>query len=180
MKPSKASANHPSVIFLTGTTGFVGAFLLAELLRVYPSHCRMICLVRCGSSIDPLQRLRERMISYQIWNRNDEHRLIALRGDLSKSSFGLDEQVFQSLVDQIDLIFHCAANVNFIRSAHQPARDNVFGGSVGEDLSSWPHRSSFSNGCRQSQGSLHSSVHGDAGNALLSSNTPRLSDGVAC
>ena len=127
MKPSKASANHPSVIFITGTTGFVGAFLLAELLRVYPSHCRMICLVRCASSIDPLQRLRETMISYQIWNGNDEHRLIALRGDLSKSSFGLDEQVFQSLVDQIDLIFHCAANVNFILSAHQLARDNVFG-----------------------------------------------------
>ena len=124
VKPSKASADYPSVIFITGITGFVGAFLLAELLRVYPSHCRMICLVRCASSIDPLQCLRETMISYQIWNGNDEHRLIALRGDLSKSSFGLDEQVFQSLVDQIDLIFHCAANVNFILSAHQLARDS--------------------------------------------------------
>ncbi|CAF4522828.1 unnamed protein product, partial [Didymodactylos carnosus] len=92
-----------------------------------PSHCRMICLVRCASSIDPLQRLRQTMISYLIWNENDEYRLIALRGDLSKSSFGLDEQVFQSLVDQVDLIFHCAVNVNFILSAHQPAKDNVFG-----------------------------------------------------
>ena len=57
----------------------------------------------------------------------DEHRLTALRGDLSKPSFGLDAVRFQSLVDEVDVIFHCAANVNFILSAHQLAKDNVFG-----------------------------------------------------
>ena len=124
VQPSKESADHPSVIFITGTTGFVGAFLLAELLRVYPPDCRMICLVRCD---DPLHRLRQTMISYRIWNDADEHRLTVLRGDLSQSSFGLDQQTFQSLVNDVDVIFHCGANVNFILSAHQLAKDNVFG-----------------------------------------------------
>jgi myxalamid-type nonribosomal peptide synthetase MxaA len=67
------------------------------------------------------------MISYRIWNDADEHRLTVLRGDLSKPSFGLDPPIFQSLVDDVDVIFHCAANVNFILSAHQLAKDNVFG-----------------------------------------------------
>jgi hypothetical protein len=67
-----------STIFITGTTAFVGAFLLAELLRVYPPDCRMICLVRGD---DPLHRLRQTLISFHIWNDADEHRLTVLHGD---------------------------------------------------------------------------------------------------
>ena len=57
------------------------------------------------------------MFSNHFWNDDDEHRLTALRDDLLKPSFGLDPGTFQSLVDQVDVIFHCAANVNFILSA---------------------------------------------------------------
>ena len=45
----KNTTTSPSMIFITGTTGFVGAFLLAELLTVYPSECKFVCLVRCES-----------------------------------------------------------------------------------------------------------------------------------
>jgi hypothetical protein len=31
-----------SLIFVTGTTGFVGAFLLAELLSIHPSECKFV------------------------------------------------------------------------------------------------------------------------------------------
>lgn len=56
-----------------------------------------------------------------------EHRLTTLRGDLSKPSFGLDPPTFQSLFDEVGVILQCAADVNFILSAQQLAKDNVFG-----------------------------------------------------
>ncbi len=55
-----------SVICVTRTAAFVGAFLLAELLSIHPSDCKFICLVRCKSSMNPLDRIRQNMLSYQI------------------------------------------------------------------------------------------------------------------
>jgi fatty acid CoA ligase FadD9 len=38
----KTTYADPSMIFITGTTGFVGAFLLAELLTTYSSQCKFV------------------------------------------------------------------------------------------------------------------------------------------
>jgi len=114
MNECKNTVRSPSIVFITGTTGFVGAFLLAELLAIYPSNCKFICLVRCESSVNPLDRIRENMIFYQIWKEDYQERLIPLRGDLAKTSFGLDNDTYESLANQIDIIFHCGATVNFV------------------------------------------------------------------
>ena len=124
----KSTDGSPSMIFITGTTGFVGSFLLAELLTIYSSNCKCLCLVRCQSSIDnPLDRIRQNMLYYQIWKDEYEHRIIPLRGDLSQFHFGLDDQTYQSLAHEIDVIFHCGASVNFIFSYSQLYGSNVYG-----------------------------------------------------
>ncbi|CAF2945168.1 unnamed protein product [Rotaria sp. Silwood2] len=110
----KNTSQSPSVIFITGTTGFVGAFLLAELLKIYPSSCKFVCLVRCESLVNPLDRIRENMIFYQIWKEDYHERIIPLRGDLAKTYFGLSNETYESLANQIDMIFHCGATVNFV------------------------------------------------------------------
>jgi thioester reductase-like protein len=104
----------PSMIFITGTTGFVGAFLLAELLSVYPSECKLVCLVRCESMMNPLDRIRQNMLFHQIWREDFQERIIPLQGDLGKTRFGLDIETYESLANQIDIIFHCGAIVNFV------------------------------------------------------------------
>ena len=124
----KSTDGSPSMILITGTTGFVGSFLLAELLTIYSSNCKCLCLVRCQSYIDnPLDRIRQNMLYYQIWKDEYEHRIIPLRGDLSQFHFGLDEQTYQSLAHEIDVIFHCGASVNFIFSYSQLYGSNVHG-----------------------------------------------------
>ena len=50
---------------------------------------------------------------------NRRSRLTALRGDLLKLSFGLDPRIFQSLVDDVNVILH--------PSAQQLTKDNAFG-----------------------------------------------------
>lgn len=104
----------PSMIFITGTTGFVGAFLLAELLSVYPSECKFICLVRCESMTNPLDRIRQNMLFYKIWKEDFQNRIIPIQGDLGKIRFGLDIETYESLAHQIDIVFHCGAAVNFV------------------------------------------------------------------
>ncbi|UJR29135.1 hypothetical protein I4U23_010349 [Adineta vaga] len=111
----KKTTDSPTVVFITGTTGFVGAFLLAELLNNYPSNCKFICLVRCESSLlNPMDRIEQNMRFYQIWNEDYRERIVPLRGDLSKIYFGLNNNIYESLANQIDMIFHCGATVNFM------------------------------------------------------------------
>jgi fatty acid CoA ligase FadD9 len=110
----KKTVPFPSMIFVTGTTGFVGAFLLAELLSVYPRECKFICLVRCESMTNPLDRIQQNMLFYQIWKEDFQNRIIPLQGDLAKIRFGLDIESYESLANQIDIIFHCGAVVNFV------------------------------------------------------------------
>jgi fatty acid CoA ligase FadD9 len=123
----KNTDHSPSTIFITGTTGFVGAFLLAELLTIYPSNCKFICLVRCESLGNPLERIRDNMLFYRIWKEDYHERIIPLRGDLAKPYFGLDNETFESLANQTDIIFHCGATVNFVLPYSKLYGPNVCG-----------------------------------------------------
>jgi fatty acid CoA ligase FadD9 len=104
----------PSMIFITGVTGFVGAFLLAEMLKIYPSDCKFICLVRCKPLINPLDRIRQTMLFYLLWKEEFRERIIALQGDLTKDRFGLDSETYEDLAAKTEIIFHCGATVNFV------------------------------------------------------------------
>lgn len=122
------SINSPSTIFITGTTGFVGAFLLSELLATYPLSCKFICLVRCHqSSMDPFDRIYQNMYSLCLWKEEYRDRIIPLKGDLAEKNFGLDQQMYENLAEQIDIIFHCGAIVNFVLPYSQLYGSNVFG-----------------------------------------------------
>ncbi|CAF4537473.1 unnamed protein product [Rotaria sp. Silwood1] len=123
----KNESMSSSTIFITGTTGFVGAFLLAELLKVYPSECKFICLVRCQVSTNPLDRIQENMIFLQLWNEEFRDRIVALRGDLAQKHFGLDNETYSVLANQIDTIFHCGAAVNFVLPYNKLYSSNVSG-----------------------------------------------------
>jgi thioester reductase-like protein len=67
------------------------------------------------------------MLFYQIWKDDYEQRIIPLRGDPAEIHFGLDSETYESLVNQIDIIFHCGATVNFILPYSQLYGPNVCG-----------------------------------------------------
>jgi fatty acid CoA ligase FadD9 len=123
----KTTAAYPTMIFVTGTTGFVGAFLLAQILTTYPSTCKVVCLVRSKPLTNPLNRIRQNMSFYRIWKDDYQERIIAVRGDLAKSCFGLDSETYASLAIETDLIFHCGATVNFAFPYSQLYGPNVYG-----------------------------------------------------
>jgi thioester reductase-like protein len=120
--------DSPSAVFITGTTGFAEAFLLNELLATYPLSCKFICLVRCNkSSMNPFDRIYQNMSSLYLWKEEYRDRIIAIQGYLTEEKFGLDNQTYEKLAEQIDIIFHCDAIVNFILPYSQLYGSNVFG-----------------------------------------------------
>ena len=92
-------------IFLTGATGFLGAFLLYELLQ--QTTANIYCLVRQGK-----KQLQTNLESYLLWDESFSDRIIPVVGDLAQPLLGLDELQFQAIASQIDVIYHNGAWVH--------------------------------------------------------------------
>jgi thioester reductase-like protein len=90
--------------FITGGTGFIGRFLVANLReRGEPVYA----LVRPGSR-DKLDALRKHLGA-------SDRQLIAVVGDLGKKNLGISRTDAQRLVGRVDHFFHVAATA----SAHE-------------------------------------------------------------
>jgi amino acid adenylation domain-containing protein/thioester reductase-like protein len=109
-------------VFLTGATGFVGAFFLAELLRT-PHVNRIGCLIRAKNATTALRRLRNSMAKYGLWKDKFEKKLLVLPGLLEDMHLGLGPDRFQELAQWASVVFHLGARVNYTQpySLHRPA-----------------------------------------------------------
>ncbi|OLT62072.1 non-ribosomal peptide synthetase [Moorena bouillonii] len=116
---------EPKNIFLTGATGFLGVYLLSELLE--QTQGNIYCLVRATSSEKGKQRLQRALESYSLWNETKSSRIIPVIGELSAPLLGLDESQFNHLASQMDVIYHNGAWVNFVYSYSVLKPANVLG-----------------------------------------------------
>lgn len=99
-------------IFITGATGFIGAYLIKELMET--TNATLSCLVRADSTLMGLERIKENMKYYKIWEECFETRLRPVIGDLSKPSLGVENNLYTKLCETIDSIYHSGAQLNFI------------------------------------------------------------------
>ena len=111
-------------ILLTGATGFLGGYLLRALLR--DTLASIYILVRDSGS-EAMDRVRLNLQRYGIWDPKFESRLHVAEGDLRQPQAGLSERDYAFLSLEIDEIYHCGANVNWVLP-YEGLRDiNVFG-----------------------------------------------------
>lgn len=111
------AAKNADAIFLTGATGFLGAFLLHDLLE--STSAQIICLVRFG---DPSQadapsgiaRIRRNLIDLGLWRDSIMERVEILPGNLSRKRLGLSVKDFDELAARTQVIVHAAATVNLV------------------------------------------------------------------
>ncbi|MEE8302756.1 MAG: thioester reductase domain-containing protein, partial [Candidatus Tectomicrobia bacterium] len=110
------SVSQARSIFITGSTGFLGAFILEELLRSTADEVRMHCLVRAksGALADGRQRIVTNLQQYQLWNARYEARIVPVVGDLGEVHLGLSEDGFDDLAERVDFIVHSGALVNYV------------------------------------------------------------------
>lgn len=115
----------PASIFLTGATGFVGPYLLSELLETTAAD--IYCLVRHRAGTSAKQRLEEHLKSHGLWHQTYRHRIIPVVGDLAKPYLGLSEAQFDDLAHSTDVIYHNGAWVNFVYPYAALKAANVLG-----------------------------------------------------
>jgi myxalamid-type nonribosomal peptide synthetase MxaA len=115
----------PKSVFLTGATGYLGAFILERLLRTGPAEC--FCLVRASSPEQGLERIREAMKGYRIWDDSFAARIHPVVGDIAKPEMGVGSEEFARLASEVDTIYHCGALVNFIYPYSALRGPNVLG-----------------------------------------------------
>jgi thioester reductase-like protein len=118
-------ADEPHTILLTGATGFLGAFLLDELLR--QTSARIVCLARAGSDAEAMERIRRNLALYSVDVGNRGDRIIPLAGDLARPRFGLSTEQFARIAETADAIYHNGAQVHFLHPYATLKPTNVLG-----------------------------------------------------
>jgi thioester reductase-like protein len=116
---------RPDVVFLTGGTGFLGAFVIADLIRL--TKARLYCLVRAEDAAAGKRRLVENLARYGLGGSEIESRLSAVAGDIERPVFGLDVQTYDWLAEHVDAIYHLAASVSFMPGYEQMKATNITG-----------------------------------------------------
>jgi NAD(P)-dependent dehydrogenase (short-subunit alcohol dehydrogenase family) len=102
--------------FVTGGTGFIGRFLVQNLLE----HGEPVYLLVRKSGLKKLPALRE------TWGVDDK-RVIAITGDLAKPNLGVGAEDLKRLKGKIDHLFHLAAIYDLGASAEDQQRANIDG-----------------------------------------------------
>ncbi|WP_434421608.1 amino acid adenylation domain-containing protein [Nannocystis pusilla] len=120
-----ADAWRTGELFLTGATGFLGAFLLRDLLT--HTQARVHCLVRAADPAGGMARLKQALAKYGLWQPQFAARIEAVPGDLSRPRLGLDEATFAALAGRVDAVLHAGAQVNYVQPYAAHRATNVGG-----------------------------------------------------
>lgn len=115
----------PQVALLTGACGFLGRQLAYELLR--HTDLKLICLVRNRPDESAQERVYRIFASLGISREDASARVEVCTGDVSVPSLGLEVDDYQRLTNRVDVIFHCAAQVDWVRSYRQLYHINAGG-----------------------------------------------------
>ncbi len=105
-------AAEPRAVLLTGATGFVGAYLLRDLLA--QTEADIYCLVRATSPEHARQRIQKNLQGYGIWSESLAERVRPVVGDLKLPLFGLAQSEFDALAEQMDSVYHCGSKLSYV------------------------------------------------------------------
>ncbi|HXM34178.1 MAG TPA: thioester reductase domain-containing protein [Pyrinomonadaceae bacterium] len=111
-------------VLLTGSTGFVGAYLLRALLRDTPAV--VYCLVRPNGT-EASARVRRNLFQYGIWEECFAKRIRCVYGDITQPLLGMASRDFRAIADSVGAIYHAAAAVDWVRPYEELRDVNVFG-----------------------------------------------------
>lgn len=100
-------------IFITGSTGYIGAHTVANLL----DECRepLNLLVRAKSQQEARERLWQSLqlhMDFPRFHSFAESRVRIFLGDLTAKNFGIEANEYRELARTTDSVIHCAASLN--------------------------------------------------------------------
>ncbi len=121
------SLTHPKAILLTGAGGFLGIYILRELLKQTNAH--IYCLIRKRNFDSLAKRFMMNVDRFQLGEDVSlaNRRIIIIASDIGLDQFGIPAEQYHHLASKIDLIIHCGAQVNTMASYTSLRISNVQG-----------------------------------------------------
>ncbi|KAL8933785.1 MAG: hypothetical protein Q9216_006216 [Gyalolechia sp. 2 TL-2023] len=101
-----------ATVFLTGATGFLGAYVLKDLLS--RPQINIVAHVRANDEAAGLERIQETCEAYGIWSQDWAPRLSCVVGDLQKPKLGLNPETWQRIANNVDVVIHNGAKVHWV------------------------------------------------------------------
>jgi thioester reductase-like protein len=120
-----AHAGPYQTIFLTGGTGYTGAFLLREILD--RSSARVCVLARADDDATAATRVLQNLAEYGLAREGDERRIEGIAGDMSRPYLGLSRKTYLDLAARAEIIFHNAAESSWTVTYARIKPVNVLG-----------------------------------------------------
>ncbi|WP_274918736.1 non-ribosomal peptide synthetase [Streptomyces sp. WZ-12] len=125
IRPLPGEPAGPRRPLLTGASGFLGAFLLRDLLE--STQAPVDCLVRARDTAEGARRLRSGLERYGLWQEHYGELIRPLPGDLSAPGLGLSDREHQALRKRVGAVYHNGARVNFAAPYTELRAANVTG-----------------------------------------------------
>ncbi|XP_063705737.1 putative fatty acyl-CoA reductase CG8306 [Culicoides brevitarsis] len=114
-------------VFLTGGSGFLGLTLIEKLLRSCPDVGYIYMLIRSkrGKTVEArMEQITKTPLFERVINeRTDKifRKVIPIVGDVSEKNLGISPADRQTLIDNVHIVIHSAASLDF----NQPLRTTV-------------------------------------------------------
>lgn len=114
-------------LFITGATGFLGSNLLIAILRNKAlDSANIYCLVRATNEKEAKERVIQKIQQLAGYRDEFAKRIHIVLGDVSKDKLGMSVQDWELYTHQITTIYHCAAEVNMMKTFDELYPTNVF------------------------------------------------------
>ncbi|WP_149208209.1 AMP-binding protein [Flavobacterium johnsoniae] len=120
---NKTAKKQNKTVLLTGATGFLGSSVLRDLLL---EDAEVFCLIKSENLYNAKQKLKDTLDFYfpgEMLSEKINTNIVL--GDLSKRYLGMDD--YNYLLNHIDVVIHCGANVNLVKSFDDLNDTNVYG-----------------------------------------------------
>ncbi|KAL5281183.1 hypothetical protein ACFFRR_004916 [Megaselia abdita] len=121
-------------IFITGATGFVGVCLIEKILRDIPNVGKLYLLMRPKkqkSIEDRLQDLTKNSVFEKYLETHSAQdilsKIVPIGGDVGADNLGINDKDRQTLIDNVNVVFHSAATLDFFDGLRETTNINLLG-----------------------------------------------------
>jgi len=122
--PLSSSSSTLKKVLLTGATGFLGIHLLSNLTN---EGYEVYCLIRASTDQEAYTRLLAISEEYKVKSKINYSNVHIVLGNLNKKFLGIETAEYYKLTQVINVVVHCAADVNMLASYKELYNTNVEG-----------------------------------------------------